>query len=82
MKRRELERHLRAYGAELLREGSRHSVWAIGGPESERIAAVPRHNEIKTGTARGICKESRHSPTSRPLTSARSLSAVGARLPD
>jgi hypothetical protein len=32
-------------------------VWAIGGPESERIAAVPRHNEIKTGTARGICKE-------------------------
>ena len=40
-----------------LREGARHSVWAIGGPESERIAAVPRHNEIKTGTVRAICKD-------------------------
>ena len=57
MKRRELERHLRAHGAELLREGARHSVWAIGGPQSERISALPRHNEIKTGTARAICKE-------------------------
>lgn len=41
MKRRDLERHLRAHGAELLREGANHSVWAIGGPDSERIAAVP-----------------------------------------
>jgi hypothetical protein len=40
-----------------LREGARHSVWAIGGPESERIAAVPRHNEIKTGTVRAICND-------------------------
>jgi hypothetical protein len=57
VKRRELERHLRAHGAEPLREGARHSVWAIGGPESERIAAVPRRGEIKTGTVRGICKD-------------------------
>jgi len=57
VKRRELERHLRAHGAELLREGARPSVWAISEAESERIAAVPRHNEIKTGTVRGICKE-------------------------
>ena len=49
MKRRELERHLRSSGAELLREGARHSVWAIGGADSERIAAVPRHSEIKPG---------------------------------
>jgi hypothetical protein len=28
VKRRELERHLRAHGAEPLREGARHSVWA------------------------------------------------------
>jgi len=28
-----------------LREGSGHSVWAIGGPASDRIAAVPRHRE-------------------------------------
>jgi hypothetical protein len=57
LKRRELERHLRAHGAETLREGARHSVWAIGGPESERIAAVPRHNEIKTGTVHAICND-------------------------
>ena len=41
----------------MLREGARHSVWAIGGPESERIAAVPRHNEIKTGTVHAICND-------------------------
>jgi mRNA interferase HicA len=57
LKRRDLERHLRAHGAEMLREGARHSVWAIGGPESEQIAAVPRHNEIKTGTVRAICND-------------------------
>jgi mRNA interferase HicA len=57
VKRRELERHLRAHGAQLLREGARHSVWAVGGPDSERVAAVPRHNEIKPGTARAICKD-------------------------
>jgi hypothetical protein len=57
VKRRELERHLREPGADPLREGARHSVWAIGGSESERIAAVPRHNEIKAGTVRAICKD-------------------------
>jgi mRNA interferase HicA len=57
VKRRDLERHLRAHGVELLREGARHSVWAIGGAESERIAAVPRHREIKPGTVRAICKD-------------------------
>lgn len=57
MKRRDLERHLRAHGAEVLREGARHSVWAIGGSESEQIAAVPRHNEIKTGTVHAICND-------------------------
>jgi mRNA interferase HicA len=57
LKRRDLERHLRAHGAEVLREGARHSVWGIGGSESEQIAAVPRHNEIKTGTVRAICTD-------------------------
>jgi mRNA interferase HicA len=57
VKHRDLERHLHSHGAELLREGTRHSVWAIGGAESERIAAVPRHREIKPGTVRAICKE-------------------------
>ena len=57
MKLRDLERHLRAHDAELLRQGARHSVWAIGGHESERIAAVPRHREIKPGTVRAICND-------------------------
>jgi len=57
LRRRDLERHLRAHGAEVLREGARHSVWAIGGSESEQIAAVPRRNEIKTGTVRAICND-------------------------
>ena len=57
LKLRELERHLRAQGAEMLREGARHSVWAIGSPESDRIAAVPRHTEIRTGTVRAICND-------------------------
>jgi mRNA interferase HicA len=57
VKRRDLERYLRSQDAELLREGARHSVWAIGGPDSERMAAVPRHREIKPGTVRAICKE-------------------------
>ena len=57
MKRRELERHLRSQRAELVREGSRHSVWMIGGPDSERIAVVPRHNEIRAGTVRAICRD-------------------------
>jgi mRNA interferase HicA len=57
VKRRELERHLRAHGAGLLREGARHSVWSIGGADTEQIAAVPRHREIKPGTVRAICKE-------------------------
>jgi mRNA interferase HicA len=57
VKRRELERHLRSHGAELVREGSRHSVWMIGVPDSERIAAVPRHKEIRPGTVRAICRD-------------------------
>ncbi|MBA2262964.1 MAG: type II toxin-antitoxin system HicA family toxin [Solirubrobacterales bacterium] len=57
MKRRDLERHLRAHGAQPLREGSRHAIWAVGGSGSERIAAVPRHREIKPGTVRAICAD-------------------------
>ena len=66
MKRRDLERHLRSHQVELLREGTRHSVWAIGGPESEQIAAVPRHREIKAGTVRAICKELGIPPPANP----------------
>ena len=44
MKRKELLRHLRKQGCELLREGSRHSWWH--NPEQNRRSAIPRHTEI------------------------------------
>jgi len=55
MKRRELERHLRAHGARLarlLREGGNHS---FSGFDAERSTAVPRHREIDFRLARKIC---------------------------
>lgn len=53
MKRRDLERHLRAHGAVLHKEGGSHSKWVSASGRS----AVPRHNEIKPGLAREICKQ-------------------------
>jgi mRNA interferase HicA len=54
LKRRDLERHLRANGARLLREGGNHSFWGF---DAERSAAVPRHREIAYGLARKICRD-------------------------
>lgn len=54
MKRRELERHLQAHGARLLREGGNHSFWGF---EPERSTAVPRHREIDFGLVRKICAD-------------------------
>lgn len=54
MKRRELEQHLRAHGAKLLREGGNHSYWGF---DAERSTAVPRHREIDFRLARKICKD-------------------------
>lgn len=53
MKRRKFERWLREHGAELARHGSKHDLW-----HHERFeATVPRHREIKPGTARAICEQ-------------------------
>ncbi len=54
MKRRDLERHLRAQGARLLREGGNHSFWGF---DAERSTAVPRHREIDFRLARKICND-------------------------
>lgn len=54
MKRRDLERHLRAHGAEKLREGGRHSVWRSA---DGRTTAIPRHREIGVGLIRKTCKD-------------------------
>jgi mRNA interferase HicA len=55
MKLRDLERHLRGQGCTFFREGGAHTVWL--NPLNRKIASVPRHREIKEGTARGICKQ-------------------------
>ncbi|MBI5366017.1 MAG: type II toxin-antitoxin system HicA family toxin [Planctomycetes bacterium] len=54
MRRRDLERHLRVHGCFLHHRGARHDVWA--NPLSLSQSPVPRHNQIKRGTARGICR--------------------------
>ena len=54
MKRRGLEAHLRHHGCVVLREGGRHTVYI--NQATGRVAAVPRHAEIKTPTVREICK--------------------------
>lgn len=55
MKRRDLLRHLRAHGCELLREGGRHSVLVN---RAKGVAStVPRHREIDDMLARKICRD-------------------------
>jgi predicted RNA binding protein YcfA (HicA-like mRNA interferase family) len=53
MKRAKFERWLRRHGATLARHGSRHDLWRL----EARETTVPRHPEIKPGTARAICKQ-------------------------
>ena len=55
MKRKELLKHLRLHGCELLREGGSHSWWH--NPTLNKRSAVPRHNEIRDNLAIRICKE-------------------------
>jgi len=52
VKRKDLVKHIRQQGCELLREGGSHSVWTH--PVNERQASVPRHREINDYTARAI----------------------------
>jgi mRNA interferase HicA len=55
VKRRDLVRHLEANGCDLLREGSRHSVYV--NRFSRKASAVPRHREINEHLARKICRD-------------------------
>jgi hypothetical protein len=54
VKRRELERHLRAHGCHAIDEGANHTRWA--GPSGARTV-VPRHREIDFVLARKICDQ-------------------------
>lgn len=55
MKRRDLLRHLTAYGCHLLREGARHSWWH--NPSLDKRSAVPRHTEVDDHLVRKICRD-------------------------
>jgi len=52
---RDLERHLRAHGCGLDREGSRHSIWR--NPQNGRRSSMPRHRQLPLSTARAICDQ-------------------------
>jgi len=54
VKRRDLERHLRAQGCRQVDEGANHTRWA--GPGGFR-SVIPRHREIDFGLARKICAQ-------------------------
>ena len=53
MKRQELIKHINNYGAFLLREGRRHSIYQKG----KYRTAIPRHSEIVDELARKICQD-------------------------
>ncbi len=54
MNRRQLERHLREHGCFFHHHGGNHDIWV--NPANLAQAPVPRHNWIKRGTVRGICR--------------------------
>jgi mRNA interferase HicA len=54
MDRRQREQHLRVHGCVLHHHGAKHDVWL--NPINLARTSVPRHNQIKRGTVRGICR--------------------------
>jgi predicted RNA binding protein YcfA (HicA-like mRNA interferase family) len=54
MKSNELLKHLRLHGCYLKREGRAHSLWT--NPNTGRIEAIPRHQEIADKLAIKICR--------------------------
>ncbi len=55
MKRIDLTRHIERSGCEMLREGSRHTVYI--NRTAKRVSTVPRHREINDFLARKICDD-------------------------
>jgi hypothetical protein len=53
VKRRDLEKHLRAHGCHEV-GGSKHAKWRGA---KDKVSALPRHKEIGPGLAREICKQ-------------------------
>jgi mRNA interferase HicA len=55
MKRIDLTRHLERSGCEVLREGSRHTVYI--NRNEKKSSTIPRHREINDFLARKICED-------------------------
>jgi len=55
VKLRNLLRHLEAHGCELLREGSKHSVYV--NRSTRKTSTVPRHREVDDFLASKICRD-------------------------
>jgi len=55
VKRRDLIRHLEAFGCELLREGGNHTVYV--NRKANKASTIPRHREINDFLARKICRD-------------------------
>ncbi len=55
MKRQALEEHLRRHGCIFNKHGKKHDHWI--NPITLAQAPIPRHDEIKFGTARNICRD-------------------------
>ena len=55
MKRKNLLKHLRDEGCNLLREGRKHSVFFNS--LRNRTSTVPRHQEVNDFLAKKICKD-------------------------
>ncbi|MBF0537701.1 MAG: type II toxin-antitoxin system HicA family toxin [Nitrospirae bacterium] len=53
MKRKEFLTYLKTHGAELIREGIRHSIYA----KDNKKTQVPRHTEIADELVNKICKD-------------------------
>lgn len=58
MKKRDLEKKLKAFGWWLERHGGKHDIWTNG----EISNQVPRHPEVNELLARSIIKEAEKNP--------------------
>ncbi len=55
VKRVKLIKYLEAQGCVFTREGGNHTVYH--NPQTNRVSAIPRHNEIPDPLAKKICKD-------------------------
>ena len=55
MKLKDLIHHLKNNGCELLREGSKHTVYV--NRNKKKVSTIPRHREINDYLCKKICKD-------------------------